>query len=368
MSGGPVSTAPAPRVKTPAYINGRFATQSLTGVQRFALEMTAALQSLAPGTFRLVVPRATHVPGAIAAGRLPGQAWEQLDLPRLARSGVLVNFGNTAPLLARRQILVMHDAGVFATPNAYSWKFRTWYKTLQRLLVLRGVKIVTVSAFSRAEIIRFLDAEPAQVAVIPEGADHVDRLVADPLALAKFALEPGRYTLAVGTLAAHKNLLSLDALAKAGAARGVPLVVVGGLGGIAFNAEAAKAARLPQPARYVGRVSDAELKTLYTNAAAFVFPSRYEGFGLPAVEAMACGCPVVCADIPALRETCGDAALYADPQNPEDIMTTTMRLLDDASLPAQLAAAGRARTAAMTWRQAASAFMEIFDEVRHATR
>ncbi|MDD4936953.1 MAG: glycosyltransferase family 1 protein [Acidiphilium sp.] len=286
-----------------------------------------------------------------------GQAWEQWDLPGAARDGLLINPGNTAPLRGRRQVVVIHDAGVFSTPEAYSWKFRLWYKTMQGLLVRFGTQVVTVSEFSRAEILRHLRAAPGQVAVMPEGADHIGRITAQADILAVHGLERGGFVLVVGTLAAHKNMRALGTLAQCLAQRGVPLVIVGSLGGNAFRSGGA--ADLPQPAHYIGRVSDAQLKALYQAAACFVFPSRYEGFGLPAVEAMASGCPVVAADIPALRETCGDAALYCDPLSPEDIARRVLLLLDDTAQQTQRRAAGLEHTRAMTWHRAAETLLNI---------
>lgn len=346
------------------YINGRFTTQTLSGVQRFAAELTAAMQQRCGETTRLLVPRpkaADAFPaGAEAVGRLQGQAWEQWDLPAAARDGVLINLGNTAPLRARRQIVVIHDAGVFSTPDAYSWKFRLWYKTLQRALIKSGTRIVTVSEFSRDEIIRHLGAAPNQVAVMPEGADHGGRIVAQPDILTAQGLEQGGFVLVVGTLAAHKNLRALGALAQTLAQRRVPLVIVGSLGGAVFRDSGA--ANLPQPARYIGHVSDGQLKALYQAAACFVFPSRYEGFGLPAVEAMASGCPVVAADIPALHEVCGDAALYCDPRSPQDIAARVALLLDDPARQAWQREAGLAQTRTMTWARAADVLLGILKQ------
>jgi glycosyltransferase involved in cell wall biosynthesis len=346
--------------RPPASINGRFATQALSGVQRFAIEITRALQ--AQGGYELITPPGGRAawPQAREAGRRQGQAWEQLELPRAAAGTVLLNLGNTAPLLRRRQLIVIHDAGVFSTPEAYSKAFRSWYKLMQGWLARSGVPIVTVSEFSRREILAHLPAKPAQVAVMPEGADHMDRIDAAPEILARHNLARNGYVLCVGTLAAHKNLSALSALAQALAARNVPLVMVGGLGGAAF--QGADTSRLPQPARYIGRVSDAELKALYQAAGCFVFPSRYEGFGLPAVEAMACGCPVVAADISALREACGDAAAFCNPAAPEDIAVKVLALLDDPAHQASLRQRGTARAAALTWRAAAARLHSILEQ------
>lgn len=343
----------------PLYINGRFVTQSLSGVQRFATELSRALLALEGAGARMVVPVAGAQlwPGARETGRLHGQAWEQWELPRQARDGVLLNLGNTAPLLAHRQVLVIHDAGVYSTPEAYSWKFRSWYKTIQAAVIRRGVPIVTVSEFSRTEIIRHLPVQVGQVNTMPEGADHVQRIVPDPATLDQFGLERGRYVLAVGNLAAHKNLPALALLAERLCFQGMRLVVAGNVLGGAFSAAGAQ--QLPAAAYYIGRVTDSQLKALYEAACCFVFPSRYEGFGLPAVEAMASGCPVVAADIPALHETCGEAALYCDPAWPDDIAAQVLLVCNDTALQSRLRAAGRQRVASMTWQRAALALQDI---------
>jgi glycosyltransferase involved in cell wall biosynthesis len=350
----------------PLYINGRFATQNLSGVQRFAQEIATALLRVTSDA-QLLVPAggAALQRGARETGHLQGQAWEQRELPHAARDGFLLNLGNTAPLLGRRQLVVIHDAGVFSTPEAYSWRFRAWYKFMQAWLVRRKVPIVTVSEFSRRELIRHLRVPAAQVAVMTEGADHALRIKPDTGILQKHELRDGQFVLAVGTLSAHKNLKALGALARHLAARNIPLVIAGSLGGGAFQPN--KAAGLPQPARYIGRVSDEELKALYEHAGCFVFPSRYEGFGLPAVEAMACFCPVVAADIPALRETCGAAAHYADPTRPEEIAARALEILDDPALSARLRQAGAARTQTMTWDSAAAMLTTIIGRYRNPT-
>ena len=320
------------------------------------------MQRAAPDT-QLVVPAggAALYHGAQEIGHLHGQAWEQWDLPRATGDGFLVNLGNTAPLFGRRQLVVIHDAGVFRTPDAYSWKFRTWYKFMQAWLVRRKVPVVAVSEFSRQEIIRHLRVPPAQVSVMTEGADHALRITPDAGILQKHGFRHGEFVLAVGTLSAHKNLQALDALARHLASRNIPLVIVGSLGGQAFQTNGA--AGLPQPACYIGRVTDGELKALYASAGCFVFPSRYEGFGLPAVEAMACGCPVVAADIPALRETCGAAAHYGDP-TPEAIAAKVLEVLDHPGLSARLRQAGPAHTQTMTWDRAAAMLTAIITRYR----
>lgn len=345
------------------FINGRFITQPLSGVQRFAVEISRALQILSPEYTLLTPPGGgTNWHNAHEIGSHQGQLWEQMDLPRAVTNGFLVNLGNVAPITVRKQLVVIHDAGVFSTPEAYSRRFCLWYKFLQTRLTQRGVTIVTVSEFSRREILRYLSASPDQVLVIPEGVDHIHSIVSDSSVLANHALDPGRYVLTVGTPAAHKNMNSLGKLADRLKDYGLSLIVAGKIRSDAF-----RKAELPQTARYLGYVSDAELKSLYQNAACFVFPSRYEGFGLPPLEAMACGCPVVAADIPALHEICGHAVQYCDPTSPDDIAAQVSVVLTMPGRWQKLREAGKARATTFTWQTAALELNRIVAEAASFT-
>ena len=345
------------------FINGRFLSQTLSGVQRFAMEVTASLSRVAeeeglPAPV-VLAPRGAAGWNAVTVrqvGRLQGQAWEQIELPWHARRGVLINLGNTAPILAGRQAVVIHDAGVFSTPGTYPLKFRLWYKIMQRILAHGPATLATVSNFARTEIVQHLGAREADILLVSEGADHMQRIEPDTMVLAQHGLTAGRFVLAVGNLAAHKNLSALGETARALHARGIALVITGGLDSAVFGASLPD---LPRPARYVGRVSDQALRTLYGQAACFVFPSLYEGFGLPAIEAMACGCPVVASGIPALREVCGDAALYCNPADPADIAAAICMILDDAVLCERLQSAMAARVAQFSWAAAGRQLLEV---------
>jgi glycosyltransferase involved in cell wall biosynthesis len=189
---------------------------------------------------------------------------------------------------------------------------------------------------------------------MPEGGEHILRVPADTAVLAKHGLSPQRYALAVGTRAAHKNLGALRDAAALLAARGMTLAVAGAVQAGVFSGAADAAG-----ARLLGRVTDAELRALYENALCLIFPSRYEGFGIPPLEAMWCGCPVLAARAGAVPEVCGDAALWFDAGGPAAAVT---RLLDEPGLADVLRARGRERAQRYAWDAAARRLMEIVRE------
>jgi glycosyltransferase involved in cell wall biosynthesis len=344
---------------TALAINGRFLGQRFSGVQRFATEITAAWARLAeageaPPALLLAPPDSPDFPGFAVQrlGRRQGQVWEQLELPRQLAGRRLVNLGNTAPLLAgARQAVVIHDAGVFDTPESYSRPFRLWYRTMHRLLARLGARLLTVSEFSRGRIAHHLGLDPARIGVVGEGGEHILRQPAALAVLAQYGLEPGRYALNVGNRAAHKNLGAQGPAAALLAERGLKLAAVGGGGAVFAGAEGAAGSVA------LGRVSDAELRALYENALCLVFPSRYEGFGLPPMEAFNCRCPVVAAHAGSLPEVCGEAALWFDPAEPATLLAALRRLLDQPGLADALRAAGDAQAARYTWPNGARALL-----------
>jgi glycosyltransferase involved in cell wall biosynthesis len=344
---------------TALAINGRFVGQRFSGVQRFATEITAAWAAL-PDAPRptLLLPQAAPTPpwplSSERVGSRGGQFWEQAELPLALRGRFLVNLGNTAPLLAgRHQAVVIHDAGVFDTPESYSLAFRSWYRLLHHGLAWRGARILTVSEFSRGRIAHHLGLPPERIGVVGEGGEHILRLPADLSVLAKYGLEPQRYALNVGNRAAHKNLGGQGEAAALLAQRGHKLAAVGGGGTVFAGTEAAQGAAVIQ----LGRVSDAELRALYENALCLIFPSRYEGFGLPPMEAFNCGCPVLAARAGSLPEVCGDAALWFDPAQPATLATALARLLDEPDLAATLRARGAVQAQRYTWPIGARALL-----------
>ena len=264
------------------------------------------------------------------------------------RAPALLCPANLAPLAFPRTVVVIHDAAVLRHPGWYSPAYAAWQRRVLPIIARRAQRVVTVSEFSRAELAELLGLAPERVAVIPGGVDPGFRADADPEP-ARRALGLARpYVLCVASHTARKNLAALVPTARALAADGIDVVVAGG-----HRPQFAREAGL-ESLRVLGHVDDALLPGLYAGAEAFVLPSRYEGFGLPVLEAMACGTPVVASATGALPETSGGAARLSAPE-PEALHAALRELLADPAERERLRTAGLARASAFTWDRTARA-------------
>lgn len=356
-----------PGISEPVFVNGRFLAQRQTGVQRAAAELLRALDGLlaeaggaAPAVTILAPPDADtgRLPlSAIATrvvGRRTGYAWEQCELPRAAAGRLLLNLGNVAPLLHRRNAVLIHDASVFDRPDGYGWRFRLAMRLLLPAVARRAQALFTVSQFSAERLARHGVAGRTAYTILPSGSDHMARIVPDSAALARFGLEPLRYVLFVGSPHPNKNLAGALAAIVRVADPAIRLVAVGAADARVFTADGRPAVDPGGRAVFLGAVDDAVMAALYGGALALLFPSYYEGSGLPPLEAMALGCPVVASDRASIPEVCGDAARLLDPDDPVAIAAAIDRLAGDPAVRAEAVARGRAHAARFTWRRSAA--------------
>jgi len=347
---------------TGLIINGRFLTQRPSGVQRYARELLQAWGSGAGKSSKMNVmsPKAalfdaSPLPGPFKvqqAGRLSGHAWEQIELRTQCADAGLINLCNTAPIEHENQLVVIHDAAVWRQPEAYGWRFRTLYRRLLPAIARRSRRLATVSEFSARELRDVMGVGHRKIDIIPNGGDHILRHPSDPAVLETYGLERGRYLFAIGNSNSQKNLPFLKHLGSLLAEHKLQLVVAGGQLAHVFAAHE----RIEQPnVRHLGYVTDASLRALYEGAMALVFPSLYEGFGIPPLEAMFCGCPVLASNVASIPEVCGGAAAYFDPVDPDSLIKSTKRVLESAAWRDELRLAGLERARGYTWAKAADA-------------
>lgn len=301
----------------PILINGRWLSATPTGVQRYATEVARRIVAT-DESVRVVVPSDAVLPVWLSADRVirsafRGQLFEQVALPWIARRSMLLNLAASAPLIGRGQLVMMPDMLVARFPETYSSRFVLWYAAMYRILVRRSRHIVTISEFSRSELADVLHQPEERFVLAPCGHEHALDILRDAPELtgelAERAASP--FVLCVGSLTPSKNLAPVaTALAQAG----LNVIVVGAAGARRVYAEEQG---LTAPGIWLaGRLTDAELGRLVERADALVFPSLYEGFGLPVLEAQALGCPVIASDRASIPEVAGDGALYFDPLQP----------------------------------------------------
>ena len=344
-------------------LNCRVAVRpTITGVERWTLEISRRLHALDPERYP------TARPPAWAHSGPAGHVWEQFALPAFAasrRARVIFSPANLAPIVWPSNVIVIHDAAVLRAPTAYTKAYRAWHRGVGLTASRRARAVVTVSEFSRRELIELGGLDPERLTVIGGGVDArfsppVDGAAARPAVGAQRGDPAARrtatalglerpYVLTIATDDARKNLDALLPCAAALAERGIELVWAG-------DSRPQFARTRPLTGlRTLGYVPDELLVGLYRGAEAFLLPSRYEGFGLTCLEAMACGTPVIAADRAALPEVCGDAALLVDPDDPGAITRAVLSVCEDQPYAEQRRAAGIERAGLYTWERAAAA-------------
>lgn len=302
------------------YINGRFLSQKLTGVQRFAYELSVRLCKL-NDNITILVPNSGAIKNDYLIADLPvkelcggnGHFWEQVTLPYFIKkdnSNVLVNLCNTGPVFISNQIVSLHDITYIRHPSSFSRAFRFFYCFLIPLLIKRSRLVVTVSEFSRDEISKFYNIDKNKIHVISNAVDN--KFYTKKTNLNKSE----EYFLTVSSVSHHKNISGLVNAILSSDLK-VTLKIIGEQSpSFNFVNIDTNDSRI----LFLGRVTDEQLISLYQGAKAFVFPSFYEGFGIPVLEAQSCQCPVVSSNRASMPEILNDSALFFDPESHVEII------------------------------------------------
>lgn len=297
------------------YINGRFLTQKLTGVNRFAYEICLALAAKGVD-FQIIAPKNINKNYDVSkfkmcfAGHGNSHFWEQTILPfyfLFKKKYILINFSGLGSIFLKKQFITIHDLSFLKNPQWFSKKYYYFYKILTPIVAKKALQILTVSHFSKKEIIKYLNINEDKISVIYNAVSE------------KFNNNPPlsekkSYILAVSSIEPRKNFERLLAAAKL-LDDNIKLLVVGSTNKVFGNVDLEHNNRVD----FLGYVNDDDLKKYYSEALLFVYPSIYEGFGLPPLEAMALGCPVVLSDIEVFHEVFGEAAIYFNPYDIDDI-------------------------------------------------
>jgi len=320
--------------------NTRCLQTKLTGVQRYTLEI---LKHFPKNEVELVKP-----PDTIARGAL-GHLWEQTILPLNIGKSLLWSPSNSGPITLKRQIVTIHDVVPIDHPEWLNPTFAKWYNFLMPRLIKNVEHIITISEFSKQRIVDLYKIPDSKISVIYNGV-HTKELLAENN-YEKVELPFKRYVLSLGSLEPRKNLpLLFSSWHKAlnDIPDDVGLVVVGGIGNKKVFRDT-NINSIPDRVLLLGHLSDSKIAYLYRNAMFFVYMSVYEGFGLPPLEAMAAGTPVLTGNRTSLPEVVQDSGMMIDPFSELDCKNALIKLANDEDLRQTLSVKGKLRAEKFDW-------------------
>ena len=347
------------------FITARFLTQNITGVQRFAIEISKQLKKIYNDKIEFVSPKniihkdLANELNVKIIGNKTGHLWEQIDLPKYLKENnnpLLLNFANTAPFFYKNKIITVHDIAYERFPQTFDWKFRLFYKIAIPNIIKTSKHIFTVSQFSKSEIINFYHPNPNKIDVIYNAVNDIFK--------PKTNNTKEDYILAVSSLNYQKNFHSLIKAFNLLEDKNIKLYLVGGINKNFASLELLKDIEHNKNIIFRGRVDDDELIKLYSNAKCFLCPSLYEGFGIPPLEAQACGCPVIVSNVASLPEVCRDSALYCDPYDTEDIKNKIEMLLNNEELQKECIQKGFENIKRFSWKKSAEKIINIIEGLK----
>jgi glycosyltransferase involved in cell wall biosynthesis len=258
-------------------------------------------------------------------------------------------------MLARNHIVCIHDANTFVEPESYSRRFGLAYRTLLPLIGKRASRVATVSQFSADMVVKYGVCRREKIFIAPNGHEHALRWDASRAEIPLLKVLKRPYVLLLGSSAKHKNVDVVLEQAQGLDAAGIDIVVVGAASSI-FSVTAPGHQR--SNIHYAGYVGDNDLAALYEAALCLAFPSKTEGFGIPPLEAMARGCPVISSNAASLVEVGGDAVTYVDPDHGNGWRDAIIGLAGNQDLRAAMATQGRMRAALFSWKRSAQLYLD----------
>ena len=307
--------------------------------------------------------------------RIARIAWEQTALPLQIinlKIDVLHSPHYTTPIIKNcKSVVTFHDMTFYLFPEMHEKAKVILFKNMIQYSSLAANKIISVSQSTSTDMMKILDIDPTKICTVLSAAnpkyfvqdtDHIEQVCS------KYSLEQKQYLLFVGALEPRKNIpLLIEAYSKlVEEFPNIPLVIVGKKGWMYQSIfELVESLNISDEVRFLGYVDEDDLVALYNGAKVFVYPSTYEGFGFPVLEAMQCGTPVITSNTSSLPELAGDSALLIDPNNVDDLLNKMRNLLVNDSLAMELSVKGLARASLFTWQNTAMQTLNVYQSLKH---
>ena len=342
------------------YINALFLAMPETGIATYAYELTKALDDLIrlgeidhnQYSLELLSPQLNQPPTQYQfipvhqVGKLNGWLWEQLDLPRYSQGHLLFNPCNTAPLLSQH-VIAIHDLSVFTQSYYYPKIPRKLKQTFLSLLIKSAARVWVDSDSSREDVQKYTGVAPKKLHVLPPGSNHLSRVQPDSAIITKLGLGQKPFLIGVGKGLPQEILSFLHKAIASIPHRNYDFILLSeGIESI-----------FP-----VIQASRNELKALLQNATAVVFPAHYDGYGLELLEAMYCGCPIICANTNYYRDICGRAALFFEPDSIKDLSHKISLIMADPFLQKQKGDEGILQADKRSWMDTARQAWDILKQ------
>ncbi len=348
-------------------INAKFLSQNIGGTQQVGIGLSKYLKTLlANPTFvttgNIVDTEMAKQLDAISIGRKKSILWEHFELPFFLRKNnnpLLIDFGNSAPIFYKNKVTTILDISVNIHPEWYSLKHRYYLQTLNNFYIKTSKKIITISNFCKEQIIDFYKLSPDFVEVVhcacPENIQFAQNI--------KHENPYGRYILGVSSIHTRKNFKGLIQAFKKSNLKNTKLIIVGERSVVSGSTELRNEIPIDNSVIFTGYVSTEQLVGLYKNALFFVYPSYFEGFGIPPLEAMAHGCPTIVSNTTSLPEVCGDASLYVNPYDTNSITDALITLANDSVLRNSLKDKGYERVKLFSWKKSAEKLAALIEKL-----
>lgn len=357
---------------------GSYVTHLIQGLKtankkhRYALMVTSRQAAALPDYFKefeiYTVPFSSE-------NHVMGDPWEFILLPRLLRNNAIDIFHGPAFMAPPfhkgfQSVATIHDLVAFHHPHTIPMKYAFYMRFLIKLMIRRAGGIITDSEFIRNEIIKMFHVDEKKVFAIPIAASEMFKPTEDKSRIEKLKELYGinkRYFLHVGNIEPRKNLTNLfRACDRVWERLGqdFQLVVVGKKGWLYRGIfDTLRETKCAHDVIFTGYVREEDIPALYSGADFFIFPSIYEGFGLPILEAMRCGTPVITSNVSSMPEVAGDAALYVDPSKPEDIAEKILELVYNKTLREKMREKGFLQAAKFSWEKTARKILNVYVKV-----